>query len=104
METATNRMFVVYVDADIEEMVPAFLERRHQDISAIQEALDHRDYDAVRILGHSMKGSGGGYGFDGITDLGACMELAAMDQNHEDLLKLVEQLSAYLRNVEIIYI
>ena len=103
METAPDGRFLAYVDADMEEMVPGFLERRHQDISAIQEALDHRDYDAVHILGHSMKGSGGGYGFDGITELGACLELAAKDQNHEELVRLVEQLSTYLRNVEIIY-
>ena len=103
METATNGRIVVYVDADMAEMVPGFLKRRHQDISAIQEALDHRSYDPIRILGHSMKGSGGGYGFDGITDLGACLELAAMDRNHEELVRLLGQFSAYLRNVEIIY-
>ena len=28
---------------------------------------DAGDYDAIRIMGHNMKGSGAGYGFDAIT-------------------------------------
>ena len=94
---------LVGVDSDIQDIIPGFLGHRHDDIESILKALDHDDYETVRILGHSMKGAGGGYGFDGITELGQSMELAAMSQNTQEVRKLVCELSTYLESVEVVY-
>ena len=55
--------------------------RERDRISQLQIAmlgsLDKGDYDAVKILAHGMKGAGGSYGFQAITDIGAALELAA---------------------------
>ena len=94
--------FVVNVDPDIEDIVPIFLQNRHDDVESIIKALQHGDFETIRILGHSMKGSGGGYGFDGITDIGQYLEQAAKEQNSEMVRKQVKCIADYLERVEVV--
>ena len=74
---------IVYVDADIEDLVPGFLERRHLDIGLMLDALAIEDYETVRDLGHSIKGVGGFYGFDRITEIGQALEEAAISRDSD---------------------
>ncbi len=50
-----------------------------------------------------MKGSGGGYGFETITDIGMLMEKAAKEGCDKDISLQVKRLEDYLRQVEIVY-
>ncbi len=81
MEQNRDRI-VVQVNPDIEELIPEFLQRRHTDIAAISDALKKGDYETIRILGHSMKGSGGGYGFDAISDIGRRLEQVSIRKRY----------------------
>ena len=94
---------IVYVDAELEDLIPGFLENRQEDIRSIREALEKDDYETIRTLGHSMKGSGGGYGFDAITDIGRSLEMAAKERNAEEIRKRVGELLHYLEHVEVVY-
>jgi len=94
---------VVYVDEEIEDLVPEFLERRSQDVKTIRDALGPQDFETIRVLGHDMKGSGGGYGFDAITDLGARLEVAAKEGDAPDIGACTDELEQYLQRVEVIY-
>ena len=94
--------FVVQVDPEIEEIVPIFLQNRHNDVESLSRALEAGDFETIRILGHSMKGSGGGYGFDGITDIGEYLEQAGKEQNSEMVRRQVECLADYLKRVEVV--
>ena len=94
---------VVQVDAELEDIVPVFLENRYGDIKAISVALEQGDYETIRILGHTMKGIGGGYGFDAITDIGQSLEQAAQNKESEEVRKLIGELSTYLERVEVVY-
>ena len=90
---------VVNIDPDLEELIPGFLGNRANDVGAIRAHLDSGDYDAIRILGHSMKGAGGGYGFDRITELGAVIESAAAAGDADAIRAANEQLDDYLGRV-----
>ena len=46
-------------------------------------ALEQSDLETVRVLGHSMKGSGASYGFEGLTTIGASLE----DRTFADIIK-----------------
>ena len=92
----------VVVDPEIEDIVPIFLENRHGDVRTIVEALDRSDYESIRILGHSLQGAGGGYGFHAITALGKSLNEAAKERNAEEIRKLVGELSSYLERVNVI--
>lgn len=99
-----DEKIVVNVDSDIEDLIPGFLENRHEDVKSIYDALEKEDYETIRILGHSMKGAGGGYGFDEITDIGRSIEESAEGKNQEEVKKWVINLSNYLDRVEIVYV
>jgi len=51
-----------------------------------------------------MKGCGGGYGFDEITDIGMQIEQAAKEKNTAKIRTQLEILSRYLDGVEVVYV
>lgn len=98
-----NRI-IVEIDRDFQDIVPQYLGNRRDDIVKIRNHVEAEDYQPVRRLAHQMKGSGGGYGFDSITDIGAIMEQAAVKEDAEEILNLVLSLENYLNRVEIHYV
>lgn len=98
-----GQQIVVQVDPELEDLIPGYLENRHTDVQSIFEALERGDCETIRVLAHSMKGSGGGYGFDAITEINQSMEQAAKSRNKDEIRKLVHQLLSYLNRVEVVY-
>jgi HPt (histidine-containing phosphotransfer) domain-containing protein len=94
---------IVHVDQEIADLIPGFLENRRKDIKAMDEALRQGDFETIRVLGHSMKGAGGSYGFDAVTDIGKSLEDAAKNNNTEGIQRSVGELAAYLDCVKVLY-
>lgn len=99
----TGERIVVMVDADLKELIPGFLQTRHEDVASITAALDAGDWKTVFILGHSMKGSGGGYGFDEISAVGEVIETAAKANDAAMVKTGVARLADYLSRIDIKY-
>ncbi|HTT08876.1 MAG TPA: Hpt domain-containing protein [Gammaproteobacteria bacterium] len=93
----------VTVDAELRELIPGFLENRAKDVARMEAALESGDYDALKRLGHSMKGVGGGYGFHDITRMGAEIEQAAAVRDETTLRRLCILLNEYMQRVTVIY-
>jgi PAS domain S-box-containing protein len=85
------------------DLIPGFLQNRRHDVIAMQDALNRGDFEAVESLGHGMRGAGGSWGFQGITDIGAALEQAAKSTDTDASRKWVGELSRYLDRVEIVY-
>ena len=100
----TAEKIIVRVDRELEDLIPGFIENRNRDITAIRAAMDQADFDTVRSLGHGMRGAGGGYGFDAITDIGAAMESTANLKDATAIGRLTRQLSSYLDRIEIVFV
>ena len=81
------------------ERTPAYLQNCRQNIVAMHDALDRADFEAVTILGHNLRGSGGGFGFQAITDIGAGIEQAAADADTAASRQWVAELSSYLDRI-----
>ena len=94
---------VVCVDEDFEDLIPEFFEDIHNDLQSMTEALAGDDYEAVRQLAHSIKGAGGAYGFDAITDIAKHIEDAGKSENRDNVEKYVTELSDYLEHVQVKY-
>ena len=94
----------VRVDSSIEDLIPIFLKGRQKDIKEILHALEQGDFETVLFSGHNMKGSGGGYGFDYITEIGFKLELAAKARDVEEIRRQVCEIINYLDKIEIIYV
>ena len=92
----------VRADPAIADLIPGFLQNRMQDVIAVLDALDRSDFQAVKTLGHGMRGAGGSYGFQAITDIGAALEHAAENADIEASRKCAGELSRYLERVEIV--
>jgi HPt (histidine-containing phosphotransfer) domain-containing protein len=84
------------------DLIPAFLQNRNQDVIAMRDALDRSDFETVANLGHGMKGAGGSWGFEAITEIGAALEQAAGSGDHAASRKWVSELSSYLDRVEVV--
>lgn len=94
----------IEIDKDLKPIIPKFLENRKNDIKEIKSYLKEENYKEIEIIGHSMKGSGGGYGFEEITKIGELIEKAAKAEDKEKIIKQIEKLNTYLKEIEIVYI
>jgi PAS domain S-box-containing protein len=100
----SSRMDTILVRAEpkFADLVPVFLQNCRKNVIAMLDALDRGDFETVEILGHGMRGAGGSYGFQAITDIGAALEQAAESADTDASRKWVGELSRYLDRVEII--
>jgi HPt (histidine-containing phosphotransfer) domain-containing protein len=94
----------VDVDIEVESIVPEFLENRKKDCLLISSLLESGAFSEIRTLGHRMKGAGGSYGFDDISELGETIEDAALAGDKQTISKAVQQLTQYLERVVVVYV
>lgn len=97
------KKIVIQVDPDLSDLIPGFIARKRSDAQTILAAADRADYELLSQIGHKMKGEGGSYGLDAITDLGAALERAAKAHDRETARRSGDELIAYLDSIEIIF-
>jgi histidine phosphotransfer protein HptB len=93
----------INVDPDLSDLVPGFLSRKREDLQRILEALGKGDYAIVTHLAHRIKGEGGSYGFDRMTEMGRAMEDAARKQDSATVERLSRDLLNWLDHIEVVY-
>ena len=94
---------IAHVDPDLRDLIPGYLENRQKDITSIKNALKAEDFARIRVLGHSMKGSGGGYGFMPVSKVGASIEIAAKNKDPDSIKNHLAELSDFLQRVTLVY-
>jgi hypothetical protein len=93
----------VSIDPDLEDLVPGFLENRRKDAALLARAAQTGDLKTVRLLGHRMKGDGGGYGFLEISEIGEALEQAARREDWKVIAERTNALMAFLARVDVVY-
>ena len=93
----------IRIDPDLQDLIPDYLENRGKDLLVYQQALEKGDFESIGVLGHSMKGSGGGYGFNDLTSIGRAIEKAAKNRDKESVRKSIIDLTDFLEKLEVIY-
>jgi len=101
-ESSRKETIFVRANPKIADLMPVFLRNCRQNVVAMLDALDRGDFETVEILGHGMRGAGGSYGFQAITEIGAALEQVAESADNNASRKWVGELSGYLDRVEII--
>lgn len=94
----------IEVSNEIEDIMPMFIESVKRNVGTIQEALKSADFETVRKLAHQMKGAGGGYGFDRITELGSELEIAAKASNEQKCSELNQLIKSTIEETEIVFV
>ena len=95
---------LIEVDEDLEDLVESYIAKRLSDRTEILEALKSDDFAFIQGLSHKMKGSGGGYGMDFISELGAECEKAAKAADKKTIEDWMEKLQDYFSRIEITYV
>ena len=82
------------IDAELEELIPGYLHNRQQEIPTLFQALEQRDFEALRQAGHALKGSG----------YGKALEDAANAQSLQKIESTLQQLKDYVFHVRVEYV
>ncbi|OQW48900.1 MAG: hypothetical protein A4S09_13105 [Proteobacteria bacterium SG_bin7] len=93
--------FKVKIDPDLQEILPGYIEKRKNEIPLLNNALTALDFEALAMLGHRLKGSGGGYGLVDLGTYGAELEAAAKAKNVAKVSEIIKNISEYLDRLEI---
>jgi HPt (histidine-containing phosphotransfer) domain-containing protein len=95
--------YVVHGDPDLSDLIPGFLEHKRDDLAAIVKAIEDADYETLAKFGHKIKGEGGSYGLDRISEIGAAIDVAAKARDLAEVRELARQFADFLDNVEVVY-
>ncbi len=101
--TPPAEAIVIHADPELEDLIPWYLDKRREDIQKMRQAMEEGDYERVRTLAHNMKGSGSGYGFEDITQIGAAMEKMARMGDKDGVGLKINELENYLKLVKVTY-
>lgn len=95
--------FIVYINEEIKDIVPIFIENKYKDIEKVVKSLEINDYESIRRLGHNIKGTAGGYGFMKIMEIGVDIEKFALEKDSDKIISEIQKLKDFLDNLEIRY-
>ena len=90
----------VRLDPEVAPLIPAFLENRRADAVRLRTLIEAGDWAAIQATGHKMKGTGRGYGFARISEIGRALEDAGRDENAGRARAATDALAAYLDRVQ----
>ncbi len=99
----THTPIHVEISRDLEDIAPTFLENRRKDLQTLRVAVGASNFATLQTLGHRMKGDGGGYGFDHISEIGARLEHAAKQHDLPTIELCIVELEDFLNRVTVLY-
>nr|BFD58161.1 hypothetical protein CKG001_02680 [Bdellovibrio sp. CKG001]BFD61588.1 hypothetical protein BdHM001_02690 [Bdellovibrio sp. HM001] len=94
----------VEIDADLQDLVPQFVENRKKDIESLSVLVEKNDLTAIAQMAHKIKGAAAGYGFVELSELAAQMEVAAKKNDSTPLPDLLKKMKIHFLNIDIHYV
>jgi len=94
----------IEIEKELESIMPKFLTKRRNDILILSQAIETKDFKTIRDRAHIIAGSGGGYGLDQMSIIGAQMEEASTNENIDKIKKHFVEYSNYLKHLKITYV
>lgn len=82
-------------------LMAQYLERREQELTALNSLLADEDFDAIELTAHKLYGSGAAYGLDEISRLGGELENAAKSRESSRVATLIVQLENFVRRLRL---
>ena len=94
----------VEIDADLQDLIPQFLENRKKDIESLKALVQQNDLEAIGQLAHKMKGAAAGYGFVQLSEYAAQIESAARAKISDPIPQLLDKMKAHFENIEVRFV
>lgn len=92
---------MVNVDLELEALIPLFLATRQKDIAILEAGLAAGDFEAIARVGHGMKGAGGAFGFDAVSQMGDLIERAALVRDDAGVRTQLAAFRHYMANLQV---
>lgn len=96
-----EKIIITIDDEDLLELIPYYLTSCYKELDILQDAVVRMDFETLCDLSHKMKGSGGGYGLDRITEIGSKLESSAKAHDVSAIALGLADLRDYLERVEV---
>ncbi|MBF0315722.1 MAG: Hpt domain-containing protein [Oligoflexia bacterium] len=93
----------IYIDKDLEEITPVFLENRHKDLLLLEKYLQEKNFAEIAVIGHKLAGNAESYGHPELGEIGTKIESFAKMSDSSNIIKLKEQISTYLSTIVIAF-
>ncbi len=87
-------------DPDFQKLIKeyvAYLNTSYQEI--ITTHLPNLDFAIIRKFGHNLKGTGSGYGFPQLTEVGKSIEFAARDERLDEVQANLSEFEKFLNEI-----
>lgn len=94
----------VEIDADLEDLIPQFLDNRKKDIETLEHLVAQNDLQAVSQLAHKIKGAASSYGFNELSELASKMEMQTKSNQSAGLDDLIKKMKMHFLSIEIHYV
>lgn len=94
----------VEIDADLEDLIPQFLDNRKKDIETLEQLVAQNDLQAVSQLAHKIKGAASSYGFNELSELASKMEMQTKSNQSAGLDDLIKKMKIHFLSIEIHYV
>ena len=88
------------LDSIVQSLLPGYLKSRRLEIFQLQRLLAENCFDKVRLIGHNLRGSGGLYGLDTISEIGQQIEENALVSDQMNLEKNIQALHYFLSSLD----
>jgi signal transduction histidine kinase/CheY-like chemotaxis protein/CHASE3 domain sensor protein len=85
------------VSEQVMALVPQYLASKAKQIEEARTSLASRDFGPIRRFGHNLKGTGRGYGFPPIEEMGREIERAAVEADASRIASQLDALHQFLR-------
>ncbi len=85
-------------DEEWVEMQEMYVNHTSKELKKVRADLTLDSLDSIRTFGHNIKGSGGMYGFNEITEIGLKIESAAKDSDLDTIESSLFELEAFLKS------
>ncbi len=95
---------IVEVDKELEDVFPRYLRNREEDMMKIQAALEKKDFEFLRHIGHKLAGNASGYGLMELSEMARDMERCAEARQFDKCSALFDGMKAYLSTLELKFV
>jgi HPt (histidine-containing phosphotransfer) domain-containing protein len=87
-------------DGDFVELLRQFAETIPEKRQTVRELQQNGTIDELRVWAHQLKGAGGGYGFEALSEAAAELETSCKSGQSEHVTQAVERVIDYLNRIE----
>ena len=94
--------WIVRIDPELEDLIPAFLDNRRNELIELEAAVAGRNFEFIRRLAHTWKGICRPYGFNHLETLSFALEVASERESVPEIAAVVREIRAYLETVRFV--